>query len=544
MTNPKVAIDIAANDKTAKGVTSAEKRLGAIPKHAGAVSRRALAENARAVGRAGRSTVRTFGAVEQAASRALGNRSITAGAVSRLGEVRAAASALGTGMGEAAGAGGMLGGALGVVGVAAGATVGILAAAAYGAFKLADGWAKGAASIGRTAEIMGVATKALQEFTAAGERVGVDKGAGAAALGGLNQTLNDARYGRNNDAIALLARMGVKMKLKADGTADTEAMLPQIADAIARQNSSGRRTAARILGIGEGALPIFTQGSKALTADMKDAAVHAGIVTDEDVATGKRIVRKGAMVSQIKDRVMLGAGAVSAGVMERGYDAVLSGGQAMLDGSKGFGQSVRDYFTPGAQKIDRAADRIGRSIEAAGTGRFSQGQINTLAQKARPLVAEAMRYGFSQAEAIGVASNIVLESGGRHDQRERGGKGYGLIQWTDARRKAEFRRVTGVDVEHSDRATQWRFLRYELAHRERRNWQRALASGQDPSAIAEGYSRYVVRPQNTVRDSAERGAVADALTIQLKVEGLPKGTTVRATGGRGTRPAVSHAMAH
>jgi hypothetical protein len=36
----------------------------------------------------------------------------------------------------------------------------------------------------------------LQEFAGAAERVGVDKNTAMGALGGLSQTLNDARYGR------------------------------------------------------------------------------------------------------------------------------------------------------------------------------------------------------------------------------------------------------------------------------------------------------------------------------------------------------------
>ncbi|RSU46346.1 phage tail tip lysozyme [Sphingomonas sp. S-NIH.Pt15_0812] len=543
MTSPKVAIDITADDKTAKGSKAAEKRLGAIPKHVSEVNRRQVAEDERRLGRSARAVGRTFGAVEQAAARALGGRSITMGLVSRIGEVRGVIGALGTGMGEASVAGGMLGSTLGVVGVAAAGIAGVMAAAAYGAFRLADGWAKGAAAMGHTAEMMGIATRKLQEFTAAGERVGIDKAAGAGALGGLNQTLNDARYGRNTDAVALLARMGVGLKLKQDGTVDTAAMLPAIADAITRQNSSGRRTAARMLGIGEAALPIFTQGGKALGADMADAGRHAGLITDRDVETGKRIVRKGAMVSQMKDRVMLDAGATAAGVTEQGYDAVLSGGRAMLDGSKDFTRTVRDTFRPAADTLARAADRIGRTVEAGGAGRFNPRQIQSLAAMAVPLVHEAMRYGFSKAEGIGIASNIVLESGGDHRSRERGGNGRGLIQWTDAARKAEFRRVTGMDVEHADRDTQWRFLRYELGHKERGNWRRALAGGQDGASIADGYARHVLRPLHAGRDGAERAEVGKALEIHLKVDGLPKGTSVRASGGRGVRPAVSHAFA-
>lgn len=545
MTNASYGIAITADDRTDKGARSAERRIGRVSRTASAVNRRALTEDERRFGRHARSVVRTFGEVERAGAQIFGGRSITSGIAGRLGAVRAAAAATGTGLGEAAASSSMLGSALGTVGVVAGATVGILAAAGYAAVSFAGNWAKGAADIGRTAATIGLSTKALQEFEAASQRAGLEKGAGTGALGGLSETLNDARYGRNTGALATLGRLGVAMKTNADGTVDVEGMLPAIADAIARQNSAGKRLAASNLGIPVGALAVFAQGGKALGSDMRDANAHAAVLSDADIATGTRINRKGAMVSQLKDRALAIAGAGTAGAIEGGYDLTLSGGQALTDGSKSFGTVVRDTFRPAAVKIDRAADKMVSAAQSrrGGAGRFSGGQINKFAKKGLPLVGEAMKYGFTRSEAIGIAANIMLESGGDHRSKERGGSGRGLIQWTDKARKAEFRRVMGVDVEHASRDQQWRFLRYELSHKEARSWEKARARGQDPASIAAGYARYVERPANKTRDSAERAAVANAMTINLQVSGLPAGTKVRATG-TGAKPSISHAFSH
>ena len=367
-TQASYGIAITGSDQTGKAAKSAERRLGAIPKHAGIANRRYAEEGERSLRRHSRAILRTFGDVEQAGARIFGGRSITSGIAGRLGAVRAAGAAAGTGLGEAAASGGVLSGALGVVGVVASATIGILASAAYAAVSMANGWAKGAASIGRTAEIIGVGTKAMQEFSAAAERVGVDKDKATGTLGSLSQNLNDARYGRNPAATAILGRLGVEMKTNADGTVDVGAMLPAIADALARQNSSGRRTAAQGLGIGLDALPAFTQGSKALAADMADASVHANVLTDDQISTGTRIARKGAIVGQMKDRVLGAAGAASAGVLESGYDATIRGGQAILDGARDFGGTVERSFKPAAEKIDRAANRIGDAISSMKNG--------------------------------------------------------------------------------------------------------------------------------------------------------------------------------
>ena len=108
MSQPKVAIDITANDRTAKGARSAEKRLGTVPKHVSAVTRnqdRAMREG---LGRSSRSALRTLGQVEQASARVFGGRSVTSGFATRLGAIREAAAATGTGLGEAAGSGRLL----------------------------------------------------------------------------------------------------------------------------------------------------------------------------------------------------------------------------------------------------------------------------------------------------------------------------------------------------------------------------------------------------------------------------------------------------
>ena len=542
----EVAIGIGIDDRTAKGKKSVERNVGALPKRVGQINRQVSEESDRSISRLGRSSTRTIGTVERAAARLFGGRSITSGITARLSAIGDVASAAGTGLGEAAGAAGGLEAALGTVGVAAGATVGILAAAGYAAFKLVDGWAKGAAQIGRTADTIGVARKELQEFAAAAERVGVDKGTAAGTLGSLSQTLNDAKFGTNGQAIAVLARLGIKLRTKSDGTVDVAAMLPDIADALARQTAYGRRKAAGILGIPEGALPAFAQGGQQLRSDMTDADTHAAVLTDDEIARAQRIARKEASIGQLKDRAMSAAGSAAAGVSERGFDAVLSGGRSVADVIQGTAKTnsqAAGTTARAADKIDRAA---GRMEQAA--GRFSAGQIADLARKAVPLVREGMGYGLSEADATAVAANMVLESGGRHDARENGGKGpgRGLLQWTDKARKRLFRQVMGVDVENSSRDQQWRFSLWEMQNSEARNWARAHANGSDAGSVAAGFARYVERPANKDRDAAERRAVAEAIPVHVTVElvGAQPGTKARVTAGNASRPAISHAVAH
>lgn len=385
MSQPTYGIAITADDKTAKGVASAERRIGGITKRVDATNRASIGNSSRAI-------LRTFSETEKATARIFGGRSIMAGVASRMGAIGEAAGAMGEGMSAAAAEGGLLTTVIGGVGAAVAGTVAVVAAAGYALFKMADGWARGAASIGRTAEIIGVGTKALQEFTAAAERAGVDKDKATGGIAGLSQTLNDARYGRNAQAIGLLDKLGVKLALNSDGTVDVAKMLPAIADALAKQNNSGRRTAARILGIPLETLPVFTQGGKALSADMADADKSAAVLTDDQIAKGKRITRKSAMVGQLKDRALMVGGEAVSDAAEPGFDAIVKGGRWIA--------GAADKFDTGAGRIDRAADKMERAANAI--GRAAGGAI-------RPgLTAEVIRAAQATERKYGVPASITL----------------------------------------------------------------------------------------------------------------------------------------
>ncbi|WP_066651747.1 phage tail tip lysozyme [Sphingomonas sp. CCH10-B3] len=545
--NAQVGVDIVGHDKTGKAISSAQKRASELQNKNARANAKAARDQQRTIGQSTRGVVRAFADVERAGARAFGNRSVLSGAAGRLGGISEAAAGLGSGLGEAAAAGGVLQGAIAGVGVAVGATIGLIAAAAYGAFKLADGWAKGAASIGRTAETIGVGTKAMQEFSAAAERAGVDRDKATGSLGGLSQTLNDARYGRNNAAIAMLSRLGVALKTNADGTVNVEAMLPAIADALARQNSSGRRTAAQALGISLDALPAFTQGGKALASDMADAATNAPVLSDEDIALGKKLRRRHVIVGQKVERETLSAaGRAAAQVTDSVETAAINQ----------FSGAIRDDFKPSAQtnrraadKMERAAGQIDRAINraAGGAGRLSASQVAAKARQGMPLRKKLIAAGFSPDDATALASNSVLESNANYRQRERGGgSGFGLFQWTNKKRKQDFQRLFGKSIYDSTEDEQIRFLQWELANTEKAGWRKAHANGSDAASVAAGFARHVERPLNADRDAAERAAVASAMdagavTHKHEIKIYDHRTEVRSATGVG-KPSTSYAF--
>jgi len=552
MSQPKVAIDITANDRTAKGARSAEKRLGTVPKHVSAVTRnqdRAMREG---LGRSSRSALRTLGQVEQASARVFGGRSVTSGFATRLGAIREAAAATGTGLGEAAGSASMLGSTLGVLGTVAGATVGVLAEAGFAAFKMADGWAKGAAAVGRMADTMGVARKEMQEFAAASERMGVDKGAATGGLASLSQTLNDARYGRNTGALAMLSKLGVKMQLNDDGTVNVGAMLPAIADAIARQNSSGRRTAASALGLSDALIPVFSQGGKALGDDMKDAGNTAYIASDDDIKRGQRIQRKGAMVGQLTDRAMAIAGSAAADAAEPGYDATLAAGRQIVGGATTFGGIVKNTFAPAAGLIERggrAIEQGGRSIERAAAGLTARAISAAQRTQARTGVRASVtlgQYGLesSYGKRMPAGSNNPFGIKARRGEpfvlaRTREEDRFGRSYYTTAK----FRKFDTLEDAFEAHAKLLSGKRYR-AFQQARTFDEAADSLTGVYATDHRYGaklKSVIHKQGLER--YDRPPAGQPTQISLEVHGLPQGTRVTAKSRHGSQPAISHAVA-
>jgi hypothetical protein len=541
-----LSVGIVADDRTEKGAKSAEKRLSQVGKRVGDHNKAIAKETERSLASSSKSILGTMGRVEQGVARALGSKSLTSGLAGRLGAVGEAGSAMAGGLAEAATSGGVLAGAAMGVTSAIGATVGVLGAAAYAAFKFSDSWAKGAASLSRTAETIGVSTKALTEFNAAAERVGVDKGTATGAMGSLSQTLNDARYGRNTQALEVMRRLGVGMKTNADGTVNTEAMLPDIANAISRQNSSGRRTAAGALGIPLAALPAFSQGGKALSADMKNADGTAVVIDDRVGNMARGVARKGVLAGQAFDRTVDYAGRSAAGLMGGKVDDVIVGGM------RDFDSAVHGDFKPAVADFSGAVDKFSAAFAQkfnSASGKLTSGGTQSRAAHASFFRDMLMtKYGLSHSDATALAANAEMESRLDPQAHEGGGKhGRGLFQITDRHRKALFRQTMGKDIEGASQDEQIRFAIWEMGHSESSGWKRTQALGTDSPDRAAGYSALIERSGNKYGDARDRAAVAgemDKIPVHVTVEikGAPHGAKVHVRAGQGSTPAISHAM--
>ncbi len=130
------------------------------------------------------------------------------------------------------------------------------------------------------------------------------------------------------------------------------------------------------------------------------------------------------------------------------------------------------------------------------------------------------QYGLPAPLATAMAANAELESVLNASVTERGnsGHGQGLFQLTDPARKTSFLQFTGgTPIERSTVDQQIQYQIYELTHNERHKFTLAQHVGSDAASLAAGYSYYVGRSANNLRDSTDRYAVAAALdTIPIK----------------------------
>lgn len=148
-----------------------------------------------------------------------------------------------------------------------------------GLVALTDGFARFGQRLTQTAQILGVNTQQLYNFQNAAKLVGISGEAATQAFSGFADTLQDARFGRNQQALGLLVGLNVQLHKTRTGSIDAMDALGQIADRIqALQksgNTGGARTLASQLGL-TSLMPFLMQGRAGIQAYQRQAQQLTG----------------------------------------------------------------------------------------------------------------------------------------------------------------------------------------------------------------------------------------------------------------------------
>ncbi|TAL89288.1 MAG: hypothetical protein EPN62_08800 [Candidimonas sp.] len=130
---------------------------------------------------------------------------------------------------------------------------------------LATSWSRLAQSVSNSASIIGISTSELTQYQGAARLTGVSADALTASMKSFGDTMEDAVYGRNQQAYAMLMHLNVGLHKTAGGAVDTTRAMNDVADAIARHknNPQAQSLIARQFGI-EALLPLLKRGSKGI----------------------------------------------------------------------------------------------------------------------------------------------------------------------------------------------------------------------------------------------------------------------------------------
>lgn len=123
-------------------------------------------------------------------------------------------------------------------------------------------WGRLGAEVLKTTRIIGLSTSSLQELRGAGRLMNVSNESLTQGMKALGDTMQDAIAGRNQEALMIMGRLGVRMRHTRDGAVDTEGAFLDLASAIARvKNPQVQGLIARTFGLEE-ALPLLQQGRR------------------------------------------------------------------------------------------------------------------------------------------------------------------------------------------------------------------------------------------------------------------------------------------
>lgn len=548
---PKIAVDIIARDKTEAGRKAAERSLGGFSKKTQQAAREGGLDR---LGRQieGLQRFRTLSFGFDAAGRSLVNvggiARDTSGAVSAMtrsvltfgGAAPLAFQKAATGAAAATGA---------VAGLAA-----AVAGLAVGTYLWGDRWAKIGQDLGNRAKDLGMSPQALQARRGAAERYGVSADQTDGAIEGLGDTLYNAKYGGDNLALGVLNQLGLKIKEDGAGNIDTDAMLGDIADAIARQkNPAVQKKLAQIFGV-QGMLPALRQGSAALSAEGSDYMASGAALTDAQVAQAEDARRKSVRLRQQLGAIEKAGGVAAMGAVGPMADAgvaVLRGDGAAVKESAG---TLVEGATVAAEKLVEGAAEAGgamnplrglqhflnrfqgpKSFDALGremAGAKAAGLSGVKADRAAQALAYFQSMGWSPAQASGLVANIAEESGFDPNIVGDGGRAFGLAQWHPDR-QANFKAWSGKDIRKASFEDQLAFMHHELtagSERAAGARLRGASSGAEAGAIV---SRYYERPRDRDGEAADRARLAKKIEVAISLRGAPAGTTASVRGADG-----------
>jgi len=143
---------------------------------------------------------------------------------------------------------------------------------------LATEWGRVGFQVTNAANAIGISAGQLQSLRGAAGMAGISAGELDGALKSIGDTWQNAQFGRNQDALMMMNRLGISVHRLKDGSVDAARGLMDISRAIQGKNVEVQRLIANSLGAGS-MLPLLQKGPAAIEAFQKKYELLAGVMS-------------------------------------------------------------------------------------------------------------------------------------------------------------------------------------------------------------------------------------------------------------------------
>jgi hypothetical protein len=150
-----------------------------------------------------------------------------------------------------------------------------------GLYQMTEGWARLGFAASSTSQIIGISTQKLMELRGIGDLTGISAETMTKGFQSFADTLQDAKWGRNQAVFGMMQMLGIGLKHTRTGVIDTEAVLLKLADkikVIQKRDPAAARKLAQSFGVEE-LLPVLMQGSKAMRGYQLEVKKLQGNIT-------------------------------------------------------------------------------------------------------------------------------------------------------------------------------------------------------------------------------------------------------------------------
>nr|CUV28862.1 Hypothethical protein [Ralstonia solanacearum] len=154
---------------------------------------------------------------------------------------------------------------------------------------LATDFGRAGAEISRTSGVLGVAANDLQAYRGAAKLAGLSSDDMTGSLKTLGRTIEDATFGRNQDALVMMHMFGIELHRTKTGAVDATRALKEVANAIVAQkgNVQAQAKIAGTFGV-ESLLPLLQKGGKGIDEFVAKARAMGLVLSDKQLAKGEQ----------------------------------------------------------------------------------------------------------------------------------------------------------------------------------------------------------------------------------------------------------------